>query len=134
MLYPKEQVYDEAQNISRLIYDCRICGYFEKAREGDEWDNCVYKSDHSAAEEGGNFSKMFKIDKDIIKDPSLQRRNDIDCPNKACSNKQAVTFTQPTKDRLNLIYVCTACTYHWKKEALDPKTDIMNDEQMTDSD
>ena len=131
MLYPKEQVYDEHQGISRLIYDCRICGHFEKAREGDEWDNCVYRSDHDA---NSGEAKMFAIDKDCIKDPTLQRRNDITCPNKACNGRQAVTFTQPTKDRLNLIYVCTSCTYSWKKEALDPKTDIMpnQDDEMSD--
>ena len=71
MLYPKEQIYEEGHQIARLVYDCRICGYFEKAREGDEWDNCVYKSDHNSAEAGGNFSRMFKIDRDIIKDPTL---------------------------------------------------------------
>ena len=70
MLYPKEQVYDEHQGISRLIYDCRICGHFEKAKEGDEWDNCVYKSDHSNL---GNASGSVinAVDKDCIKDPTL---------------------------------------------------------------
>ena len=132
MLYPKEQVYDDHQGIARLIYDCRICGHFEKAREGDEWDNCVYKSDHDTSH--GAEGKLIQVDKDCIKDPTLQRRNDIECPNKQCSGRQAVTFTQPSKDRLNLIYVCTQCTYSWKKEALDPLTDIIGgpDDDMSD--
>jgi DNA-directed RNA polymerase subunit M/transcription elongation factor TFIIS len=45
MLQPREQHVEEG--VGRLIYDCRICGYFEKAKANDETDNCVYKSDHS---------------------------------------------------------------------------------------
>ena len=124
MLYPKEQTKDETSHHSRLIFDCRICGNFEKAKEGDEWDNTVYKSDHKQGD--GNFSQVFKFDKDILKDPTLQRRNDVQCPK--CKNMQAVTFTQPTKDRLNLIFVCTKCANNWKKETLDPKTDFVGDD------
>lgn len=44
MLQPKEQ---KVENECRLIYDCRICGYFEKAKkegvEGEQ-DHCVYRS------------------------------------------------------------------------------------------
>ena len=36
-----------------------------------------------------------------------------------CEGKQAVTFTHPTKDRLNLIFVCTLCNLHWRKEEPD---------------
>jgi rubrerythrin len=43
MLQPKEQLVDE-QGLGRLIYDCRICGYFEKAKPDDEADHCVYRS------------------------------------------------------------------------------------------
>ena len=116
---------------ARLIYDCRICGHFEKAREGDEWDNCVYKSDQNTGL-GMADTVKFAIDKDCIKDPTLQRRNNIECPSATCKATTAVTFTQPSKDRLNLIYVCTGCCHSWRKEELDPKTDIMDDEEMSD--
>ena len=46
MLYPKEQVYDSQQGIARLVYECSQCRHLEKAREGDEWDNCVYRQDY----------------------------------------------------------------------------------------
>ena len=127
-------MYDEHQGISRLIYDCRICGHFEKAQEGDQWDNCVYKSDHNQATAGGDHSVITAVDKDCIKDPTLQRRNGIKCPARGCKNTQAVSFTQPSKDRLNLIYVCTACAFSWKKEALDPSTDIMPRADGSDND
>ena len=70
MLYPKEHMYDEHAGTSRLIYDCRQCGYHEKARDGDEWDNCVYKSDFNQGD-ATHISSIFKIDKDIVKDPTL---------------------------------------------------------------
>ena len=133
MLYPREQIYDDHAGISKLIFDCRICGHFDKAREGDEWDNCVYKSDYTqrGLDAGSKFSGFNEVSKDIIKDPTLLRRNGIECPNKKyCQNTQAVSYTQPTKDRLNLVYVCTGCTYAWTKEAIDNRSDV----QMGDSD
>ena len=48
-----------------------------------------------------------------------------------CGSTQAVTFSHPTKDRLNLIFVCTKCTFYWRKEAKDIDPSIMDD---TDSD
>ena len=128
LLYPKEQVYDEVNGIARLIFDCRICGRSEKAIEGDEWDHCVYMEDHTAQEAGSMpIGRLRQVDRDIINDPTLMRRNDVTCPNSSCQHTQAVTYTQPTTDRLNLIFVCTKCAYHWKKEALDPSTDIMDE-------
>ena len=79
-------------------------------------DHCVYRSDHSNSLNHTDTGLKLKIDKACIEDPTLQRRNDIRCPAKICGSTQAVTFSQPTKDRLNLIFVCTACTYHWVKE------------------
>jgi len=34
----------EDTGLGRLVYDCRICGYFEPARQDDEADHCVYRS------------------------------------------------------------------------------------------
>ena len=127
MLYPKEEVFDQNQGIARLVYECSQCRNLEKAREGDEWDNCVYKQDYGNGQNDGGAFK-FAIDKECIKDPTLQRRNDIRCPNpNICLSTQAVTFSQPTKDRLNLIFVCTRCTFNWRKEAKDIDPSIMDD-------
>src|SRR3569833_1135024 len=120
MLYPKEQLISAETNQGRLIYDCRICGYFEKAQVGDEDENCVYKSDF------GKISEGLTIDSEIIKDPTLSRRKGVICLK--CNNNEAVMFTQPTKDRMNLIFVCTRCANHWKKEELDENDILSADE------
>lgn len=107
MLYPKEQLVAEG-GVGRLIYECRICGYFEKAKQGSEEDNCVYKSELT------KMAEKFYVDKECIKDPTLSRSKDVEC--KKCGYHEAVTFTHPTKDRMNLIFVCCKCTHNWKKE------------------
>jgi DNA-directed RNA polymerase subunit M/transcription elongation factor TFIIS len=43
MLQPKEQVLEDS-NARILTYNCRICGHFERAKEDDEADHCVYRS------------------------------------------------------------------------------------------
>ena len=93
------------------MYDCRICGYFEMAKPGDEADNCVYRSEHS------KMSDKFFVDRECIKDPCLSRRRGRPCVK--CGHNEAVTYTNPTKDRMNLIFVCTNCTHYWRKEELD---------------
>ena len=115
MLYPREQKSDENEKFGRLIYDCRICGYFEKAKAGSEEDNCVYKS------EIARMSEKFTVDPECIKDPALSRNKDVKCVNKDCDSREAVTFTNPTKERMNLIYVCVKCCKSWKKDELNEK-------------
>ena len=78
-----------------------------RAKEGDEMDNCVYKNDYTQRAEN------IKVDPECIKDPTLSRRRDVKC--KWCGHGEAVTFTQPTKDKICLIFVCTSCTKHWTK-------------------
>ena len=109
MLQPKEEIID--QGVGRLVYYCRICGYFEKAKPLDQTDNCVYKSEQT------NISENYVVDKECIKDPTLSRRKNLDCGK--CHHTEAVTFTNPTKDRMNLIFVCTRCTHYWRKDELD---------------
>ena len=70
MLYPKEHTYDENHRMPKLVYECRICGEIQQAREGDEWDHCVYKSDFNQRD-ANSLSSTFTVDKDIIKDPTL---------------------------------------------------------------
>lgn len=117
MLQAKEQQLDD--DSYTLIYACRICGHFERAKEGDEADHCVYRSSgqqtSGAAEVAGEGPKfIFQVDKECVKDPTLSRRKDVVC--RKCNHTEAVTFTNPTKDRMNLIFVCTKCTYYWRKE------------------
>ena len=118
MLYPKEQVVEES--IGRLVYDCRICSNFEKTRAGDEQDNCVYKSDHNKLQE------HVHVDPECVKDPTLSRRKNIACPR--CRHTEAVTFTQPTKDRMNLIFVCIKCQHDWRKDQFDDEQIQLSDD------
>ena len=125
MLQAKEQ---ETEVGTRLVYECRICGHFEKAKQDDEADHCVYRSSEQQQTTGGTSGAageagsegprfIFTVDKECVKDPTLSRRKDVVC--RKCKHTEAVTFTNPTKDRMNLIFVCTKCTYYWRKEKLD---------------
>ena len=90
-----------------LRFECNLCNTYQKAAEGSEVDNCVYRTDFSMRAEN------LIVDPECIKDPTLSRRKDVEC--KYCGHNEAVTFTQPTKTKLNLIFVCTRCTQHWSK-------------------
>lgn len=114
MLQPKEQRLENGT--ARLIYDCRICLNYEVAKEGDENENCVYKSE-TLKVSGGEI----KIDRECIKDPTLSRNRNIKCKN--CMHHEAVTFTNPTKEKMELIFVCTSCKNSWKKEE-DEKDEV----------
>jgi len=63
------------------------------------------------------------VDPECIKDPCLSRRRGQPC--KKCGHNEAVTFTNPTKDRMNLIFVCTNCKYYWRKDELD-ENDVLS--------
>ena len=68
------------------------------------------------------------MDPECIKDPTLARRRDICC--KWCQHNEAVSFTQVTKDRLNLIFVCTRCAKHWQKgEGPNDEQEAFSDEE-----
>ena len=69
------------------------------------------------------------VDRECIKDPTLARRRDMNC--ERCGHYESVTFTQPTKDRMNLIFVCTRCTHYWKKE---PTLEELNAKDSDDED
>ena len=88
-----------------LQFECKQCNRTQKTGEGDELDNCVYRTDYTTKAEN------LRVDPECIKDPTLCRRRDIEC--KFCQHTEAVSYTQVTKERLNLIFVCTRCTGHW---------------------
>lgn len=129
MLQPKEEKLDDES--TRLVYQCRICGHRDLAKAGDQADHCVYRSSEqqsAAAEDGDDGKKkkgmaeeetgekfFFQVDKECVKDPTLSRQKNVVCPKDG--HNEAVTFTIPTKDRMNLVFVCTKCTTSWRKEA-----------------
>lgn len=104
------------------MYECRICGHPEKAKLRDETENCVYRSEQSRMQD------TLYVDKECIKDPTLARRTDIKC--EKCGHYESVTFTNPTKDRMNLIFVCTKCTFYWKKEPNPNEVDSDSEEDQ----
>lgn len=117
MLQPKEEKVDE-EGESRLIYFCRICGNSEKAKPMDQADNCVYQS-----EVAKDSASETKVDKECIKDPTLTRNRDVQCPK--CPCHEAVSFTNPTKQKMALVYVCTKCAHSWiKSDKSDSKEQV----------
>ena len=115
MLYPREEQLSEDRKV--LVYTCRLCGYNEKAPPMSQEDNCIYSSSNEAEKE------KFAIDKEIIQDPTLPRRENTPCP-AGCPKKQAVTFCNLTKSGMDLYFVCTECTKSWIKDSIDPNHDI----------
>lgn len=102
MLVPKE--YNKGTT-SVLRYECKVCSRNQMALEGNANENCVYRTDFTAREED------LSVDKECIKDPTLTRRRDVEC--KHCGNNEAVAYTQVTKDKLILVFVCCKCAGHW---------------------
>ena len=84
MLEPKETKLDNEDSYI-LEYWCKLCNRHEQATRGSEADNCVYKTDFTARAEN------FAVDSECIKDPTLARRRDIECPH--CKYNEAVSFT-----------------------------------------
>ena len=65
-----------------LVYKCRICQKVtEKAQQGNEFENCVYKTDLEA-----KLTELV-INPDIVDDPTLQKRAIKQCQNQNCDNK-----------------------------------------------
>ena len=75
--------------------------------ENSEADNCVYRTDFTMRAEN------LQVDPECVKDPTLTRRKDVVC--KWCGYHEAVSYTQPTKDKMTMIFVCTRCQQHWTK-------------------
>ena len=104
MLEPKEHIQDERHF---LQFECKLCKRYQRAQEGCELENCVYQTDY------GTRAENLQVDPECVKDPTLTRRRDVEC--KHCKHNEAVSFTQVTKERLNLIFVCCKCRGWWQK-------------------
>ena len=68
-----------------LQFECKLCGFVLKAKEGCEIENCVYRTDYTQRAE------TLYVDPECVMDPTLTRRKDVKCP--ACGHYEAVTFT-----------------------------------------
>ena len=90
-----------------LLFECKLCNNYQKAAIDSEADNCVYRTDFTMRAEN------LQVDPECVKDPTLQRRQDVLC--KYCGHNEAVSYTQPTKDKMTLIFVCTRCQQYWTK-------------------
>ena len=105
MLEAKEHRGDSDRKF--LQFECKLCNNYQRAAEASEVDNCVYRTDFTMRAEN------VHVDPECVKDPTLQRRQDVQC--KWCGHYEAVCYTQPTKDKMTLIFVCTKCTQYWTK-------------------
>lgn len=121
MLDAKEHRSDERRF---LQFECKLCNNYQRANEFSEVDNCVYRTDFTMRAEN------LQVDPECVKDPTLSRRQDVQC--KWCNNNEAVCYTQPTKDKMNLIFVCTKCRQHWCKGegAMDDNEEFSSDSDM----
>ena len=82
MLEPREVTVGDRHY---LIFECKLCSRSQKAVEGNELENCVYRTDYTMKAEN------LSVDPESVKDPTLTRRKDVCC--KWCSHNEAVTFT-----------------------------------------
>ena len=99
MLYPKE---DKQRKV--LMFACRYDTYTEPAPSPIVWRH------------GGQTEQdqLAIVKSDVINDPTLQRSYDAHC--EKCGGTEAVFFrVQASKQRLNLIFVCTnpECCHKW---------------------
>jgi hypothetical protein len=60
----------------------------------------------------------FKINSEVIADPTNPRR-EMDCQVPSCESTTVVTFCNPTKEGMDLYFVCKLCQHSWKKQSLD---------------
>ena len=97
--------------------------WMDRAQEGNEYDNCVYRTDLEAK------AKQLILNEDIVDDPTLSKRNVAKCenPKKQCPNKEVVTFYHVTNDQFSLIYCCTKCAYAWRMTGKDETYDIASE-------
>ena len=82
MLEPREHIVSERHY---LQFECKLCARAQRAEEGNEIDNCVYRTDYTVRAEN------LQVDLECVKDPTLTRRRDVEC--KFCAHNEAVTFT-----------------------------------------
>ena len=118
MLDPREKTQGDKHS---LQFECKQCNSIQRTGEGDEHDYCVYRTDYTAKAE------KLQVDPECISDPTLSRRRDVLCP--FCEHQEAVSYTQVTKEKLNLIFVCTGCKKYWLRgEGAKDEAEVFSDD------
>ncbi len=81
-------LYAEEDPDERVLYYRCSCGYSERAPPGNEYENCVFRTDLEAK------ASQLIINEDIVSDPTLAKREIDKCMNKkkTCNGKEVVTF------------------------------------------
>ena len=114
MLYPREDAEEKV-----LVYFCKNCPYYQKAKQSEAMDNCVYRTERK-------LDKVsIIIDPECCLDPTLSRTKDTICSK--CGYNEAVFFQNPAASEsdvgMNLIFVCArydeergkACGNYWSQ-------------------
>jgi DNA-directed RNA polymerase subunit M/transcription elongation factor TFIIS len=118
LLDPKEHTLGDK---SLLQFECKHCARTQRVTEGSEVENCVYRTDYTVRAEA------LLVDPECVKDPTLTRRKDMQC--KWCNYNEAVSFTQVTAQKLNMIFVCTRCSKWWAKgEGKKDEAELFSDD------
>ncbi|GLD92523.1 hypothetical protein PINS_up001082 [Pythium insidiosum] len=93
MLYPSQD-----RELRRLMFRCRNCGQAEEVEE-----NCIYVNELVR----DTRVQLDVLPADVIDDPTLQRDDDVVCPN--CGHNGAVFIRSQDgvkQSTLQLIWVC----------------------------
>lgn len=102
MMRPKED-----KEFKKLYYKCFSCGNENRSvRRQIVTRNQLRKE----------YKKQLHIySKDLVYDPTLSRRDDIECPD--CSHNEAVMFlggsSQAKDENVNLVFMCCSCQHAW---------------------
>ena len=118
MLYPFEHKVDGKKE-GKLAFKCKICAFQEVIEQTEEDLNCVYKSDQTRNQQKVAYQEYY------VKDPTLSRTIRVTCDK--CKSKEAVTFCNPTKDKMQLYYACLNCKHYWLKVKPDEEEDYPSD-------
>ena len=124
MLYPDADLERDYDGEWGLVFRCRVCDFSETAIPGNEYENCVYRTDLEAK------LKDLVINPDIVDDPTLQERIIAKCANtkKSCNGTKVVSFFHITKQEFSLVYVCKKCKFWWRMREKAPEDTPMIDD------
>ena len=92
----------------KMIYYCRKCGHEDDNLTKDKI--CVSKTDFTKATNFDIVNEYTKLD------PTLPRRNNIQCPNKKCVESNEVIYLRYDDSNMKYIYICSHCDTIWKTD------------------
>ena len=122
MLYP-QGVNTTGDSLGKLVYRCRIW------QKSDEVDEPNYEAYRICSQSSKKLTAEIKIVKDFATDPTLSRTKNNICPK--CKNNETVFFQNDTGAilaRMELVYVCTNCSYYWIHENSKDMYDMEEDD------